>query len=224
LASKKQTGLWRYVAVVAGCFVLGLSAGWLSPAKRIDNYAYDELSGRAQPDWQPQSVVVAIDEDTLGKKGGMSNIREIEREAIDAIALGKPVAVATDVILADASIDPAQDDRLAESMRAVQKLILACDIPANGRRWEDPLPLFQALAAAEPGHVERMEHPLDGVTRQIPLERIVPGARRWALSLQALAVTRGQSILETPEDIEVGDLIIPAPRVSSRALKLGERG
>jgi signal transduction histidine kinase len=213
LASKKHTGVWRYVAAVGGCFAIGLSAGLLPPAQRIDNYAYDELSMRFQPDWEPASVVVAIDEHTFRERGGTPNIREIESEALDQLALAKPVAVATDVILADA-VDPAADARLEQSLRAVPKLILSCDIASDpgSANWEDPLPRFEAAAASEPGHVELMENRLDGVTRQIPLERVVPGVRRWALSLQALAVSHNQRIVETPTSVEVGNIVIPAPR------------
>jgi signal transduction histidine kinase len=209
LASKKQTGVWRYAAIVAGCFALGLGAGFLPPALRIDNYAYDEMSARARPDWNPQSVVVAIEERTFREKGGTPKLREIESEALSEIALAKPAAVATDVILADA-VDPVIDARLEQSLRAVPKLILSCEIAAD--KWEDPLSRFQALAASQPGHVDLPENRLDGVARQIPLERIVPGARRWALPLQALAVTRYQSIVESPEGLDVGGQLIPAPR------------
>ena len=202
---------------MAGCFALGLSAGLLPPAQRFDNYAYDELSTRRQSDWQPSSVVVAIDERTFRERGGTPNIREIESEALDSLALASPAAVATDLILADA-VDPDRDKRLEESLGATPKLILSCDIVSDAGtplRWEDPLPRFQAFAATEPGHVELMENRLDGVTRQIPLERIVPGTRRWALSLQALAVKRGQTIIETPQGIELGELAVPAPRTAS---------
>ena len=202
--------------MVAGCFAIGISAGWTYPAKRINNYAYDELSTRVQPDWQTHSVVVAIDERTFREKGGMPNIREIESEALDEIALAKPAAVATDIILAD-PVNPLQDTRLEAVLRSIPKLVLSCDIAADG--FENPLKQFQAFAAAEPGHVELVENRLDGVTRQIPLERIVPGERRWALSLQALAVTRGQPITESPPDgIEVGNETIPAPRSTGRPL------
>ena len=135
MASKKSTGIWRYAGVVTACFVLGLIAGLSRPAKRVDNFAYDELSISAQPDWEPRSVVVAIDEEALGQRGGMPNIRAIESEALDKIALAEPVAVATDLILADASSDPARDERLAASMRSVPGLILSCDIPANTAKW-----------------------------------------------------------------------------------------
>jgi signal transduction histidine kinase len=209
LANRGHQNVWRYAGFVALCFALGFTSGLLPPAQRIDNYAYDELNSRYPPDSTPRSVVVGIDEETFRERRGMPHIREIESEALDKIARAKPAAVAIDIILADET-DPAVDARLKTSLSAVPNLILSSD--QAGEQWENPLARFQALAAAEPGHVELPENRQDGVTRQIPLERILPGGRRWALSLQTLAVERGQRIIETPDDLRVGGTIIPAPR------------
>jgi signal transduction histidine kinase len=136
-------------------------------------------------------------------------VREIESTALDRIARAQPAAVAMDVILADAT-QPAIDAQLEASLRTIPRLILSCDLAGQG--WEDPLTRFQKWAAAEPGHVELPESREDGVTRQIPLERTLPAARRWALSLVALSVVRGQRIIETPQDLELGGTVVPASR------------
>ena len=161
------------MAIVACCFALGLSAGWLAPARRINNYAYDELSLRAQPDWEPQSAIVGIDERTYRERHGVPNRRDILVEVLDKLAPAKPAAVAIDILLAD-DVDPVKDERLEAAFRATPHLVLPCEVVGNG--WEDPLPRFQSWAAAPPGHVELVENREDGVTRQIPLERIVA---RW---------------------------------------------
>jgi len=202
------------VAVVAGCFVLGWTVAQLPPVKRIDNYAYDLLTARTQPLWTPHSVVVAIDEKTFRERGGTPKIREIESDALERIARADPLLVATDVILAD-PVEPVQDARLEMALRSLRKVILPSDLAAEqggSAKWEDPLPRFQAAAASQPGHVELMEDRLDGVTRQIPLERIVPDGRRWSLLLQTLSVARNQPIVETPDEVEIGALSIPAQR------------
>jgi signal transduction histidine kinase len=217
LANKKHSGIWRYTAVVAACFAIGWAVAQLPPVKRIDNYAYDLLSSRTQPLWTAHSVVVAIDERTFRERGGTPKIREIESEALERIAHADTLAVATDVILAD-PVDPVQDARLEAALRSVRTVILSSDLASEaggGAKWEDPLPRFQALAASEPGHVTLMEDQSDGVTRQIPLERIALDGRRWSLLLQTLSVARNQPIVETPDQVEIGALIIPAPRSNS---------
>ena len=217
MASKKvPTGIWRYSAVVAACCALGLSAGLSRTADRIDNNAYDDLSARFPPDWTPHSVVVGIDEQTFREHGGTPHMREIEAEALEKIARAQPAAVAIDIILADPT-DPASDARLEAALRSTPHLVLSCDLV--GESWENPLSRFQDLAASELGHVELPEDRLDGVTREIPLERVAAAARRWALSLETLAVVRGKLVIESPQDVRIGATTIPATRTGeSRAL------
>lgn len=199
----------RYSAVVAGCLAVGMAVSWLSFARRIDNTQYDRIVSKYRPDWEPNSAVVAIDEQTLRERHGVPNAREILSEALDKIAAAGPSVVAIDVILSD-EVDAGKDARLEASLRDTPRLILPCDLP--GSDWEDPLPRFQSTTREPPAHVELMPNPLDGVTRQIPLERAVHSDRRWALSLRALALSRGRPIVESPLDVQVGDILIPARR------------
>jgi signal transduction histidine kinase len=196
-----------YIAVLAGCFAIGMMAGW--KAGQIDHYAYD-LMLRLQPPepWAPESVVVGIDEETLGLRGGARAVRPILSEALDKLAVVKPKVVALDVILSDRE-DPGEDARLEASMRSTRNLILPCELV--GAKWEDPLPRFKDLAVAL-GHVHPGQDGLDGVSRQIPLEETTGGERRWALSLEAFRVTRGEAIVESPEDLQIGGILIPAAR------------
>jgi signal transduction histidine kinase len=199
-----------YAAVVAACFAAGMLAGWTPIAVRIDHYAYDLMMKDFQPPeaWAPQSVIVAIDEQTLGARGGMRNIRTILADALDQIAAANPLVVASDVTLHDKE-DAVQDQRLAASLHATKNLILPCQIV--GDQWEDPLPLFKSEAVAL-GHVHPETDRQDGVSRQLPLEITADGKRRWALALEAFRVARGQPIIESPEDLQVGDTLIPAAR------------
>jgi signal transduction histidine kinase len=212
LASKlKQTA--GYVAVVAGCFGVAMVAAWTSPAIRIDNQAYDWMLTRsANESWIPQSVVVKIDEETLGERGGIGNLRNILSETLDRIKEAGPKAVVSDVLLNDAgrSVD---DKRLAASLRATRNLVLPCDVIRGtaGFRWESPLPQFKESAVAL-GHVDLPVDRFDGMSRWIPLDDRVGSDQRWALALEAFSVTRGQPIIESPEGVQVGGTFIPAPR------------
>jgi signal transduction histidine kinase len=197
------------VAVVAGCFAVAMAAGWTALVEPIDHYAYDRMM-RLQPfeNGTPQSVVVAIDEPTLRERGGVRRIRTILSEALDKLAAVKPAAVALDVLLPDKG-DDVEDARLEASLRATRNLVLPCEIV--GGKWEDPLPRFKDLATGL-GHAQQGRDRSDLVSREIPLEETADGQRRWALSLEAFRVARGEAIVESPDDVQIGGVLIPAAR------------
>jgi signal transduction histidine kinase len=218
LASKLNQRL-GYVAVIGGCFGIALVIAWRSPAKRVNNFAYDWMLARsANQNWIPQSVVVAIDERTLSARGGMPGIRGIEAEALDEIAAAKPAAVALDVIIHDATRD-ADDTRVEAALLANRNVVLPCVPVIDGavKRWENPLPRFKG----ELGHVALREG-TDGVTREFPLQEIANGEhrdeQRFALPLVALSLARRQPIVETPEGLEIGDVSVPALRETGRSM------
>ena len=208
MASRSPRRTAVYIAVLAACWVIGLAV-WLTPVSRLDNAVYDWMI-RLQPPAHrtPESIVVAIDEPTLSQGGGMRNIRPILADVLRKIAAAQPLAVASDVILADPEDEV--DAGLQAALEATPNLILPCDLA--GEKWEDPLPRFKPLAKAL-GHVHVDVDRADGVSRQIPLEQTAGGQRRWALALEAFRIARGQSpILESPDDLQIGNLVIPASR------------
>ncbi len=146
-------------------------------------------------------MVIAIDEETFKQRGGVEAMRAILSEAFDKLAEAQPKVVAIDVILTDARGIRRTTSVSEASLRATRNLVLPCRIVKNA--WEDPIPRFKVLATAL-GHVEREEVPQDGVTRLVPIEETVPGDRRWALALEAFRLARGQPIIESPDDLEVG--------------------
>jgi signal transduction histidine kinase len=199
--------VWRYIAVVGGCFSVSFAL-W-TVAQRLDNYAYDVMSAKSAQAWTPQSVVVGIDEKTFEKFGSTEALRPILTQALIDLRQAQPKLVAIDVILHDPGRHPDEDALLDEALRATPNLIMPCDLLPNGT-WEDPLPRFAPLDPRNIGHVEWATDRLDAVTRQIPLEL----QHRWALSLVALSVARGQPIVTFTDskDIELGPLVIPVPK------------
>jgi signal transduction histidine kinase len=198
------------------CFALGIAAGFNPLAVHIDQYAYNLLLSGQHDTWAPQSAVVAIDEATLEAGHGMRGIRTILAQTLDRLAVAEPKAVALDVTLHD-EVDPAEDARLEASLRATRNLILPCQLALAGAKWEDPAPRFRSLGAL--GHVHTEGDRIDGVSRQIILEQVAGGERRWALSLEALRVTLGAGYPEeSPDDVTVGNILIPAPRQGGRPL------
>ena len=207
-----------YIAVLAACF-LAAYLFWVTPfGTQVDNAALDYMSSLYRgPGWQPQSVLLAVDEPTLKEIGGMRNVRKAFAEVLDMLAKSPPRAVVSDITLSDEP-DPAEDLRLEEAFRKTHNLVLPCDLTPAG--WEDPLPRFGKWAVAV-GHVHAEPDKYDAVTRRILLEYIAQRDRRWALALQAFRLSTGaREIVESPDDLQIGSIVIPAPRADSRSLRI----
>jgi signal transduction histidine kinase len=200
-----------YAGLLASALAIALVAGWTTLAARIDNSAYDFFFNLYPPAPQTaHSAVLAVDEATLSSMGGVGRIRTILAEGLERIAPAAPKAVAIDFILADQS-ERGEDRRLEQALTRVHNLVLSCELLPGG--WEDPIPEFRARAAAL-GHVHAERNPLDGISRMVPLEKSAMGVRRWALALEAFRLAAGSPIIESPDDLQVGQTSIPAPRSS----------
>jgi signal transduction histidine kinase len=202
-----------YVAVLAGTLALAILLGWTSPAAQIDNDAYDVMFRlHPPPAVQPHSIILAIDDATFNAMGGVGGYRGMWTKAFEMVKRANPKAVALDVVLSDPWKDPAEDQRVNQAMQAIPNLVLATHLD-NGR-WEDPLPIFRQHAAAI-GHDGADELSDDGVTREIPLEERNATERHWSLALEAFRLAKGARILESPDDLQIGDEVIPAARAGS---------
>ncbi len=207
-----------YAGVLAATFMLALAASWTPLGAQIDNTAYDWIFRLRQPrPWQPESMVLAIDELSFSALGGQLGLRRALADGLERIAAASPQAVAIDVILADDS-DKDSDDRLEAAFRATHKLILPCDLLPDGSGWDDPLPRFRRLAAAV-GHVHA-DVDSERVARAVPLEKASGHDRRWALALEAYRVSRSVVIVETPQTLDVGAVSIPASNASGRSMRI----
>lgn len=208
-----------YIALLAGSFLVALTASWTSFGTQIDNNAYDWMFRFYKPDpWQPESILLAIDEPSLNGYGGVAGLRKPLAEALKILSSVSPKAVAVDVILADTG-DPAVDARLETAIAATRNLVLPCQLLPDGSAWEDPLPRFRARAAAL-GHVHAEPDELDSVGRTLPLEKATQRDRRWALALEAYRLSRSAQIIESPVDLQVGERLIPATRATGRQIRI----
>ena len=202
-----------YVAILGATLAVAILAGWTALAAQIDQYAYDWMFRLEPPaPLSPHCVILAIDDATFGAMGGVGGYRNMWAQAFDLVRRANPKAVALDVVLADQWKDPAEDQRVERAMQGVNNLVLAAHLD-NGR-WEVPLPIFQQHAAAV-GHDGADELSSDGVTREIPLEERTAAERHWSLALETFRLARGAHILESPNDLQVGEEVIPAPRAGS---------
>src|SRR4030081_1609381 len=89
-----------YVALLAGAYTVALVFSWFFGG-RIDDYAYDTMFADDTARWQPEVVVLAIDERTLHACGGIRGVRKPLASGLRLLAGTRPKAVAVDVILAD---------------------------------------------------------------------------------------------------------------------------
>ncbi len=206
-----------YSVVFAASLVAAVVSGWLGTG--IDNYAYDwMLRMRGLSDREPQSIILAIDEPTLIEIGGMRRIRSALAHALDLISVAKPSAVAVDLILADAP--EAGDDALEAAFARTPRLALSSELIEGGRTWENPIERFRRHAAVT-GHVHGAPGPFDGVIRRVRLEHVAGHDRRWALALEAFRLSRGaRQIEESPRDVRVGGITVPAARSDSRMMRI----
>jgi signal transduction histidine kinase len=199
-----------YIGLLAAVFVIAVAASWKFGAQ-VDNYSYDEMFRLYQPPpWEPQSVILGIDEPTLLAYGGMLHIRSALAQGLRLVNAASPKAVAVDVILADAG-DSLENRQLSDAFRQTPHLVLASELIGIPPRWEDPRPEFSRWAAAL-GHVYAQPDDADAVTRVIPLDKHAGHEQRWALALEAFRVSRGATILESPSDLQVDGATIPFRR------------
>ena len=205
-----------YAGVLAAALLVAVAASWTPLGTEIDNSVYDWIFRIQQPKpWQPESIVLAIDEQSLSALGGQRGLRKALADGLEQIAAASPKAVALDIILADEG-DAESDAHLETAFRATHNLILACDLLPNGKGWDDPLNRFRQWSDAV-GHVHA-DVDAERVARELPLEKVSGHDRRWALALEAYRVSRATSIVETPRTVELGDVAIPAPYDTSRKM------
>jgi signal transduction histidine kinase/transposase len=215
--SKRTLG---YVAILAVTLALAIALGWTALAAQIDDDAYDWMFRLSPPVALPaHSLILAIDDATYSAMGGVRAYRSMLAEALERLAPVQPKVVAIDMVLADRE-DRQEDDRLLRAMQATKNLVLVAHLE-NGTHWEDPLEGFRRAATAL-GHDRSDENSRDGVTRQIPLEERTERERHWALGLETFRLAHGARILESPDDIQIGDEVVPAPRTSDsdRAIRV----
>lgn len=207
-----------YLGLLAAAFVIAWLGSWRLFRTQLDNADYDAMFRLYQPKpWLPQSAILAIDEATLAKYGGM-HIRKPLADALRQLAPVHPSAVAIDVTLTDAGDNAADDRALQAAFCSTPNLVLSSLLMDEPVRWENPKPEFARCAAAI-GHVHAEPDDNDSVTRAISLEKVAGHDRRWALAFEAFRLSRGGGRpLEHPESVEVGGVTIPARRTDAGRL------
>jgi signal transduction histidine kinase len=207
---------FEYAGLLIAALVLALVASGTQLGRQIDKDAYDWIFRVYRPPgWTPQSIILAIDEESFRKFGGVARLRNMVAAGLERIAVVAPKAVAIDVMLADEGIT-ADNDRLEAAIRKTPNVVLG-SILISGK-WEEPLPRF-SRAAAGVGHF----YVDDLVSREVPLERVAGHTRLWTLALQTFSVGAGKPVIESQADLQIGDTVIPAPLSPERMLRIRYR-
>jgi signal transduction histidine kinase len=206
--------LWL-AGLMLGCFLAAVLFGWSRLAAQLDGSAYDWIfSLHRPPAAEPKAILLAIDEASLMEIGGPRNLRPALAEGLERICAARPATVAVDLMLSTED-EPNKDGLLATAFAHCPSVVLGTDIVRDGSRWEEPIAAFRSSAASL-GHVHADPDP---VSRRIPLEKAVQQKRYWALALEAFRLMRQSGpIVESPNDLEVGMLRIPAPRSTARSI------
>ena len=202
-----------YVGIIGASLLVAIVSSGTPLATRINDSAYDWMFSLFPPKpAPPHCIILAIDDATFGEMGGVREYRSMLAKSLELLATVHPQVVGVDMVLADQEV-PSEDDPLEQAMRATKNLVLVAHL--TDQRWEHPLPRFAQWAAAI-GHDKADELSGDGVTRQIPLEQRTATERHWSLALEAFRLARGERIIESPGDIQVGNQLIPAARTKGR--------
>ena len=203
-----------YIAILGVSLAIAIASARTPLATQINDYAYDWLFRQHPPaPVAAHCMILAIDDDTYSAMGGVRAYRTMLARALELLQPANPRVVAIDVVLADQQ-DAAEDARLARAMQGIKNLVLVKHLTDGA--WESPRPEFLAAATAV-GHDKADDLSRDGVTRQIPLEQRTDRERNWAVALEAFRLARGQpAVIESPDDLQIGDEMIPAARTGDR--------
>jgi signal transduction histidine kinase len=207
----------QFVLAGSAAFLAALLLSWSPVGSQFDRWAYDLLLRAHPPEArESRSVIVAIDEATLARHGGILGVREPLARAVQILAEYEPAALALDIVLAERREEQA-DAELAAALRAAPNDVLAAYLRASGEGWEGPREAFAAQASAQ-GHVHA-EPDVDGVCRRILLAKVSGRERLWAIALEAFRLAgRERYIVETEDNLQVGDKLLPATARSDREL------
>lgn len=205
-----------YAGMAVAACLIGLAASWTDLGQRVDSVAYDWFFRMMPaPPAEREAVVLAIDDDAVKAYDGLLGLRQAVADGLALAVAGKPKAIAIDLILSGAR--PGADEAVERGLTAGVPVVLSSDLYESGREvmWEDPLPRFRA-AAGRVGHVHAEPDP---VCRELLLVKRAGIDRRFALALEAFAAARGARITESPLEIEVAGVVIPAAQ-PDRAMRI----
>ena len=207
----------RYVTALILSFAVGVVLAWSPVGERIDWSLYDVLLRSNPPEYdESESLIVAIDEESLAAFGGILKVRESLAEALTILAEHEPASVAIDLVLAEPRTG-IEDQALESAMAKTPNLVLAASLRASGDGWEGPVERFEQHAATL-AHVHA-EPDTDAVCRRVLLAKASGRKRLWAMGVEAYRTAHGgERIVESEDSLRVGESVIPTSFRDEREL------
>jgi signal transduction histidine kinase len=152
----------------------------------LNSLAYDfalRLAGPVSP--SSPTVIIAIDEDSLARIGMWPWSRDKLARLIDGVSLGKPRAIALDIVL-DNETSKDADFALAVAIANAPPVVLAMrrDSQEGVELWRQPLDMFNQKGVRL-GHVHA-DPDFDGISRRIYSAKTGEGRVVPAFAVQAL--------------------------------------
>ena len=172
-------------------------------------------------------VLLAIDDDTVGRYGPLPLNRAVVAEALNRISSAGPRVLVVDVLLSERTRE-ADDADLSAALDRFPKVVLATALEATQDnkqpRWITPLPEFQRHAFAL-GHVH-FEPDRDGLARTLLLTKANADNRYWALAFEAFRAALGAQgpPTEDAKEVKVVNRLVPAPDSNGRLLWIHYNG
>jgi signal transduction histidine kinase len=175
-------------AVAAGVIVAVaiLLLSWTTYFAQLNSTAYDftlRLAGPITP--TSPTLIVAIDEDSLGRVGAWPWTRDKLADLIQNVQSGGPKVIGVDLLLDEATTDEA-DNALALAISNSPSIVLASYLNnANGiTQWRNPEERF-VQRHVRLGHVHA-DPDFDGINRRILTVKLAAGRAIRAFAVEAL--------------------------------------
>jgi CHASE2 domain-containing sensor protein/signal transduction histidine kinase len=147
---------------------------------RFDNLVYDHLLKLDREPPSGEILLVAIDDESLGRVGRWPWPRDTHARLVEALGQAKPNAIAYDVLFLEPGPN-AGDERLGAAIAGSRPFFVPLSIVSPGRDGaafdaHEPIPSVRASASGV-GHVN-LNVDADGVVRRTPLV-FGSGEQRW---------------------------------------------
>ena len=198
-------------AVAASCIVAVaiLLLFWTTYFSELNSTAYDfalRLAGPVSP--SSPTMIVAIDEDSLDRIGMWPWTRDKLARVIERVSIGKPRAIALDLLLDNETTEDA-DYALARAIANAPPMVLATrrDSVDGVEVWRRPLGLFEQKGVRL-GHVHA-DPDFDGISRRIFSAKAGEGRVVPAFAVQALHAAGLSFKSDFEQKVGAADVIRP---------------
>lgn len=183
---------WLNVGLFVSLLLVGLIASHAT--ERLDNVVYDSALAAAHRPTPENIIIVAIDEESLGRIGQWPWPRSVHADLLRQLARAKPRAIVYDVLFTDHGRSATDDAALGAAIGTSRPVYLPVlfRVPGSNGHGYDVLPPIPVIAqGAHLGHAA-INPDRDGVVRRIDLELV--GTQRWTHMIsQALGVSGNRS-------------------------------